>query len=212
MHREQEIESANDLLPRKVMNPLQEYPSCKTSLTLSTSDVLGMYLPLHIDILLPCPARLTVESALCIRAAKNTDYNALDILKKTGTGVLHTLSHTDVGAARSSTPDSLRSPSPPAPSYPNAVISFTVYNRIPYLPSCLTRSSQHAVLSSQTLDDLLRAIPCASNNMPTEELDAAGDVSGYTLDDQGRDQHSGCLFYIEGLVYGDGRENIDYSE
>ncbi|OAX41083.1 hypothetical protein K503DRAFT_686222, partial [Rhizopogon vinicolor AM-OR11-026] len=133
---------------------------------------------------------LTAESALCIRAAKNTDYNALDKLKKTGTGVLRTHSHKDV----------------------DAIISLTVYNRIPYLPSCLARSSQHAVLSTQTLDDLLRVIPCASSNLPVEKLDAEGDVSGYSIDDQGVEQHSGCLFCIEDLLYGDGRENTDYAE
>ncbi|KAJ8584339.1 hypothetical protein M405DRAFT_875659 [Rhizopogon salebrosus TDB-379] len=136
---------------------------------------------------------LTVESALCIRAAKNSDYNALDTIKKTGS-------------------DSLRSPSLDAPSYQDAIISLTVYNRIPYLPSCLTRSSQHAVLSTQTLDDLLRAIPCASSNMPVENLDAEEDVSGYSLNDHEGEQHSGCLFYIEGLVYGDGRGHTDYAE
>ncbi|KAG1734680.1 uncharacterized protein EDB91DRAFT_581966 [Suillus paluster] len=115
---------------------------------------------------------LTLESALCMRAAKNPDYNALDTPKKTGTGVLRTLSHGEVGATHSSTPDSLRSLSPDTTSYPDAVISLTVYNRITYLPSCLTRSSQHAVLSTQTLGDLLRVIPCASSHMPVEELDA----------------------------------------
>ncbi|OJA13064.1 hypothetical protein AZE42_01906 [Rhizopogon vesiculosus] len=155
---------------------------------------------------------LTAESALCIRAAKNTDYNALDKLKKTGAGVLRTPSHKDVGAVCSSAPDSLRSPSPDAPSCPDAIISLTVYNRIPYLPSCLARSSQHAVLSTQTLDDLLRVIPCASSNLPVEKLDAEGDVSGYSIDDQGVEQHSGCLFCIEGLLYGDRRDNTDYAE
>ncbi|KAG2150536.1 snRNA-activating protein of 50kDa MW C terminal-domain-containing protein [Suillus clintonianus] len=154
---------------------------------------------------------LTVESALCMRAAKNSDYNALDAPKKTGTGVLRTINHGDVGATRNSTPDSLRSPSPNATSYLNAVISLTVYNRITYLPSCLTRSSQHAVLSTQTLDDLLRVIPCASSNMPIEHLDAEGDISGYNLPDQ-TGEHSGSLFCIEGLVYGDRSENTDYAE
>ncbi|KIK44589.1 hypothetical protein CY34DRAFT_802457 [Suillus luteus UH-Slu-Lm8-n1] len=155
--------------------------------------------------------RLTVESALCMRAAKNSDYNALNAPKKMGSGVLHTLDHGDVGATRSSTPDSLRSPRPDAISYSNAVISLTVYNRISYLPSCLTRSSQHAVLSTQTLGDLLRVLPCASSNMPMEELDAEGDVSGYNFTDETRD-HSGCLFCIEDLIYGDGRETVDYAE
>jgi snRNA-activating protein complex subunit 3 len=142
-----------------------------------------------------------------MRAAKNSDYNALDAPKKTGTGVLHG----DVGATRSSTPDSLGSASPDASSYPNAVISLTVYNRITYLPSCLTRSSQHAVLSTQTLGDLLRVLPCASSNMPQEELDAEGDLSGYNVADQTR-EHAGCLFAIEDLIYGDRRETADYAE
>ena len=168
---------------------------------------------LHAALLLPLHAtRLTAESALCIRAAKNSDYNALDTLKKTGTGVLRTRSHEVVGAARCSTTDPLRSPTLDVPSYSDAIISLTVYNRIPYLPSCLVRSSQHAVLSTQTLDDLLHAIPCTSSNMPVEKLDAEGDVSGYSLDDQDREHHSGYLFCIEGLLYGDGRENTDYAE
>lgn len=150
---------------------------------------------------------LTVESALCMRAAKNSDYNALDAPKESGAGILHG----DVSATRSSTPDSLRSASPDASSYPNAVISLTVYNRITYLPSCLTRSSQHAVLSTQTLGDLLRVLPCASSNMPQEELDAEGDLSGYNVADQTR-EHAGCLFAIEDLIYGDRRETADYAE
>jgi len=48
--------------------------------------------------------------------------------------------------------------------------------------------------------------------MPVEKLDAQGDVSGYNFNDQGSEQHSGYLFYIEGLLYGDGRENTDYAE
>ncbi|KAG2119589.1 snRNA-activating protein of 50kDa MW C terminal-domain-containing protein [Suillus discolor] len=155
--------------------------------------------------------RLTVESALCMRAAKNSDYNALDAPKKTGTGVLQILDHGDVGATRSSTPDSLRSTSPDSISYPNAVISLTVYNRISYLPSFLTRSSQHAVLSTQTLGDLLRILPCASSDMPVEELDAEGDVSGYNITNQ-TGEHAGCLFCIEDLIYGDGRTTADYAE
>ncbi|KAG1867392.1 snRNA-activating protein of 50kDa MW C terminal-domain-containing protein [Suillus subluteus] len=154
---------------------------------------------------------LAVESALCMRAAKNSDYNALDAPKKMGTGILHTLDHGDVGATRSSTPDSLRGHSPDANSYPNAIISLTVYNRITYLPSCLTRSSQYAVLSTQSLTDLLRVLPCASSNMPIEVLDAEGDVSGYNVTDQ-IGEHAGCLFYIEDLVYGDGRETADYAQ
>ncbi|KAG1808202.1 snRNA-activating protein of 50kDa MW C terminal-domain-containing protein [Suillus subaureus] len=129
---------------------------------------------------------LTVESALCMRSAKNSDYNALDAPKK-------------------------MEQAPDANSHPNAVISLTVYNRITYLPSCLTRSSQHAVLSTQTLADLLRVLPCASSNMPTEELDAEGDVSSYNVTDQ-TGEHSGCLFCIEDLIYRDGRETPDYAE
>ncbi|KAG1802777.1 snRNA-activating protein of 50kDa MW C terminal-domain-containing protein [Suillus plorans] len=155
--------------------------------------------------------RLTMESALCMRAAKNSDYNALDAPKKMGTGVLRTLDHGDVGATRSSTPDSLRSTSPDAISCPNAVISLTVYNRISHLPSFLTRSTQHAVLSTQTLGDLLRVLPCASSNMPVEKLDAEGDVSGYNVTNQ-TGEHAGCLFCIEDLIYGDGRETADYAE
>jgi snRNA-activating protein complex subunit 3 len=44
-----------------------------------------------------------------------------------------------------------------------------------------------------------------------EELDAEGDVSGYNFRDQ-TGEHSGCLFCIEDLIYGDGRETADYAE
>jgi snRNA-activating protein complex subunit 3 len=44
-----------------------------------------------------------------------------------------------------------------------------------------------------------------------EELDAEGDVSGYNVTDQ-TGKHAGCLFCIEDIIYGDGRETVDYAE
>ena len=79
-----------------------------------------------------------------------------------------------------------------------------MHNRVPWGPSYVNRSSQHVFLSSQTLQDLCRTIPCISNNLPTE----AGFESEILTDDEG----SRSAIYIEGLVYGDENSNKGCAE
>lgn len=193
-----------------------------------------------------------------MRTPKGSDYNALQSIKQSGRGILTTATalsqpatssssssqhHPCPHSSRSSTPDSLRGPSPvpvPAPhSIPThapseALITMTVHNRVPWVQSYLVRLSQHAVLSTQTLADFVRSIPCDSSEMPEEEVDEEGDVVkyGYAPDapapgirrgmgrGQARRQDIGrpaeleerCLLLIEDVVYGDGRPGIDYAE
>lgn len=47
-----------------------------------------------------------------------------------------------------------------------AVLIIAVHSRVAWSPSFVARTSQHAVLSSQTLAELLQVIPCPSNSAP----------------------------------------------
>jgi len=80
----------------------------------------------------------------------------------------------------------------------DAVVTISAYTRVPWGPSYVNRSSQHALLSSQSLQDVYQAIPCVSNNLPLE----AG----------GLENQSSCVICIEGFAYGSGIEGHDYSE
>lgn len=93
----------------------------------------------------------------------------------------------------------------------DAVLTLTVYNRIPWVQSYLVRMSQHSVLASQTLGDFIRSIPCDSSEMPEEQVDTVGGISGYHYD-TGPRAEEGCLLLIEGIVYGDSRLGADYAE
>ncbi|KAF9244968.1 snRNA-activating protein of 50kDa MW C terminal-domain-containing protein [Melanogaster broomeanus] len=134
---------------------------------------------------------LPKESALFMRTSKHSDFNALS-----------------------------RSPSPTSPVHgaPDALITLTVHNRVPWVHSQLTRLSQHAVLASQTLADFIRSIPCDSSEMPAEQVGGEGDVHGYSYgtvergQDDGAHTDEGCLLLIEGVVYGDGRPGEDYAD
>ena len=74
--------------------------------------------------------------------------------------------------------------------------------------SSLNRSSQHAVLSSQTLGDLYEAIPCPSNEIPSEDDDANTEFIKYH---RNAPSHKGTVIYIEGVAYGDGLGDDDYA-
>jgi len=80
----------------------------------------------------------------------------------------------------------------------DAIVTISVYTRVPWGPSYVNRSSQHAFLSSQSLQDVYEAIPCTSNNLPRE----AGDL----------DDRSSCVICVEGFAYGSGIDGHDYSE
>lgn len=73
--------------------------------------------------------------------------------------------------------------------------------------------SQHAILASQTLGDLYEAIPCTSNNIPVDiptdgqnAMEVDGDNAGQPS------RHRGAVICIEGIAYGDGENEDDYSE
>ncbi|KAG7098770.1 hypothetical protein E1B28_000678 [Marasmius oreades] len=101
--------------------------------------------------------KLPPEASLFVRAPKNSDLNIYSEIKKTS------LDET------------------PGDVSPQAIIAYSVHNRLPWRLSHLTRSSQHCVVSSQTLGDLVEAIPCISNELPTEKRDGSR-VVGYDAD------------------------------
>ncbi|TFK54170.1 hypothetical protein OE88DRAFT_1625240 [Heliocybe sulcata] len=127
--------------------------------------------------------QLSLDAALFMRAPKNSDQNTLHHIKTSSEAVTNT---------------------------EQAILTVTVHNRVPWGPGYFTRSSQHAVLSSQTLGDLFEAIPCTSNELPAETL-LEGTVVGY--DAQSPPTPSpGCVICIEGLAYGDGQNEPDYAD
>ncbi|KZT26698.1 hypothetical protein NEOLEDRAFT_1146996 [Neolentinus lepideus HHB14362 ss-1] len=128
--------------------------------------------------------QLSLDSALFMRAPKNSDQNTLHQMKKTSSEAVNDTEQ--------------------------AIITITVHNRVPWGPGYLTRSSQHAVLSSQTLSDLFEAIPCTSNEIPPETL-RDGEVIGYD-DKLPPAPSSGCVICVEGVAYGDGQEEPDYAD
>lgn len=119
-----------------------------------------------------------------MRAPKNSDQNTLRQIKKT-------------------TAD-------PVTDTNQALLTITVHNRVPWGPGYFSRSSQHAVLSSQTLGDLFEAIPCTSNEIP-KEIIRDGELVGY--DAKGPPEPStGCVICLEGVAYGDGQNESDYAD
>src|ERR1700722_9458500 len=89
------------------------------------------------------------------------------------------------------------------------LLTITVHNPIAWSQGHLSRSSQHVILASQTLGDLFDVIPCPSNELPEEMLD--GDrIVGY--DPKRRQSNTGYVLCIEGIAYGDGQSEMDYSE
>jgi snRNA-activating protein complex subunit 3 len=91
---------------------------------------------------------------------------------------------------------------------PQAILTVTVHNKLSWRQTHVSRSSRHAILSSQTLGDLFEAIPCPSNEVTQEILDD-GRVTGYHSEVP---THPGCVMCIEGLAYGDGESELDYAE
>ncbi|KAG6333386.1 hypothetical protein ID866_5704 [Astraeus odoratus] len=129
------------------------------------------------------------ESMLFMRTSKNSDFNVLQSVKKTGCGTLIRRSW------QSSVTGSSPSSGPEGYVAPEAMITMSIYSRVPWVQSYLTRMSQHTVLGSQTLSDLIQSIPCDSSEMPTEMVN-------------GEDAEDGCLLLMEGIVYGDGRPGL----
>lgn len=72
----------------------------------------------------------------------------------------------------------------------------------------MVRSFQHAVLGSQTIGDLYEALPCPSNDVPPES-DTEVSISLYK--EGAIAPHRGAVICIEGVCYGDGQSEEDYS-
>ena len=84
----------------------------------------------------------------------------------------------------------------------------SVYNRLAWTYNFVYRSSQHVVLSSNTLGELYDVIPCPSNELPDESM-VDGTFVGY---DPGPSKHpSGYVVVIEDTAYGDGLTENDYA-
>jgi snRNA-activating protein complex subunit 3 len=97
---------------------------------------------------------------------------------------------------------------PPNDSH-QALLFITIYNTVSWGHRLLSRASQHALLSSQSLGDLFDAIPCSSNEMPEEYSDHEGNIH---WEDPTLHESTGSVVCIEGVAYGDGQTERDYSE
>lgn len=80
---------------------------------------------------------------------------------------------------------------------PEGVVIVSVYDRVPWGPSYVSRSSQHALLCSQTLHDLYNLIPCISKQLPAD----------VPMQDQSR-----CVICIEGEAFSYHNQGEDYAE
>ncbi|TRM69461.1 snRNA-activating protein of 50kDa MW C terminal-domain-containing protein [Schizophyllum amplum] len=79
-----------------------------------------------------------------------------------------------------------------------AVITISIHSKFKHNPSYLERASQHVFLSWHTLEDLAQTFPCASREL-------------VRTNSTGNRPRPGHLICIEGLVYGDGRDEDDYA-
>lgn len=97
-----------------------------------------------------------------------------------------------------------------------ALVFCTVYNRQSWGQKLLSRASQHVLLASQTLGDLLEAIACPSRELPQEVHDASGAIIDYKVsrddDDMNVDSSAGAVVCVEGVVHGDAQSEDDYAE
>jgi snRNA-activating protein complex subunit 3 len=84
-----------------------------------------------------------------------------------------------------------------------------VYNPVTWAHGYLSRASQHTVLSSQTLGDLLEVISCPLNELG-KEIVRDDCIVGYE-NQHVSDREYGGVICIEGIAYGDGQDP-DYAE
>ncbi|KAI0066140.1 hypothetical protein BV25DRAFT_1905765 [Artomyces pyxidatus] len=129
---------------------------------------------------------LPQDAAVYLRGPKNSDVNTLVEIKKTA--------------------DSAEAPAQ------SALITVTVHNRVAWSHNFVSRCSQHAVLSTQTLGDLFEIIPCPSNETPREMTENDKFV-GYEANSGGiLPPSAGYVLVIEGVAYGDGLNEVDYAD
>ncbi|TFK73930.1 hypothetical protein BDN72DRAFT_138869 [Pluteus cervinus] len=111
-------------------------------------------------------ARLGATAVPFLRNPKNTDYN--------------TLLHPKIWSDGEVSPGH------------HAIITFSVYNRVPWDTSLVARISQHEILSFRTLSDLYRLLPCPyKDSLQTDKpLNTGPSPSQFVI----------C---VEGVAYGD---------
>lgn len=123
---------------------------------------------------------LPPEAAVFMRGPKNSDINTLAEIK-------HSSNRSN-----------------PAPQ--TTVVVVSVYNRLAWSYNFVYRSSQHVMLSSNTLEELYNVIPCPSNEIPDERV-----VDGTFVGYGSSTRPGGCVVVIEGTAYGDGSTETDYA-
>lgn len=90
-----------------------------------------------------------------------------------------------------------------------AVLTVAAYHRLSYRSTTVVRSSRHAILSSQSLWDLVNCIPCTSNEM-SEEIYEGEELVGY--DANTMHKNPGGVILIEDVLYGDDQGDEDYAK
>ena len=77
------------------------------------------------------------------------------------------------------------------------VVTVSIYDRLAWGQSYVTRSSQHAFLCNNTLQDVYDSIPCVSKHLSAEAPT--------------QDRHSGCVIVLEGRAYSNRAGSEDYA-
>lgn len=96
-----------------------------------------------------------------------------------------------------------------------ALITYSHYSRATLHPYQLRPSSQHIILSHQTLGDIWDNLPCDRKVLPVksvtseEEDDGDSATTTYQMPEAG---NQGAVICVEDIVYGDGLSTSDYSE
>ncbi|KAI0695476.1 snRNA-activating protein of 50kDa MW C terminal-domain-containing protein [Cytidiella melzeri] len=141
---------------------------------------------------------LTVNAALFIRPPKHADHNTLSETVRINVLCFDRASPQKPLAFGGVAEDSKQ-----------ALLFVTVYNTLSWGHRQLSRLSQHVLLSSQSLGDLYDAIPCSCNEMPEKYVDEEG-VTRWKDPEFG--ESTGVTICIEGVAYGDGQSEQDYSD
>ena len=94
----------------------------------------------------------------------------------------------------------------------SAILTISVLQRVSWSHNFISRLSQHALLSSQTLGDLFETIPCPSNELPSEILNEDGRYTYEGGSNNAPPPSSGYVICINGVAYGDGMSEVDYAE
>lgn len=136
-----------------------------------------------------------LSTSAFVRTSKNSDQNAFERLVK--------ISNLSSGGDSSSEPAFQKFTSSRAANVTidDAIVVIAVYNKVSWNPSFVARLSQHAFLSSQTLQDVCSAIPCAPY---ATQVSSHSSVQTYEIEDP---RPSCNVICIEGVAYGEGGED-----